>query len=197
MSDYTTVATFKDAIKFTGNERDAEFAKAITAASRIFDRITKRADNAFVATTATRTFDGASGQGDHLWVPSLLAVTTLKTDHDGDGSYETAWASTDYMLYPLDGPPYQQIVANRTTGRYLFPVGQATVEIAGSWGRFAAVPSDVERAVILLAHRLTNRAKTPEGIMGSLDQGFVQMRDLDPDVKAIAAHYVDVEALFA
>jgi hypothetical protein len=130
-------------------------------------------------------------------VPSLQSVTTLKTDEDGDGTYEVTWASTDYVLYPLDGPPYREIEVNRTLGRYAFPVGQATVQIAGTWGQAATVPPDVERATVLLAHRLVNRAKTPEGIMGSLDQGFVQMRDLDPDVKAIAAHYVDVEALFA
>ena len=127
MSDYTSVATFKDAIKYTGSDRDAEFARAITAASRIFDRITKRAVNAFVATTATKTFDGTSEQGDHLWVPSLLGVTTLKTDHDCGGAYETTWATADYLLYPLDGPPYRQITVNRTTGRYLVPVRQAMV----------------------------------------------------------------------
>ena len=197
MADYVTAAIFKDAIKYEGTDRDTEYGRVITAASRLFDRLTRREDSAFVAQTLTKTFDVAEGANTVPWIPSLQSVTTLKTDHNADGVYETAWTTSDYRLYPLDGPPYVKVEVRDGAGQYTFPTGQATVEIAGSWGVFATVPLDVQRAVILLAHRLVNRSKTPEGIMGSLDQGFIQLRDLDPDVKAIAAYYTDPRALFS
>ena len=77
----------------------------------------------------------------------------------------------------------------------MFPAGQRTVEIAGSWGEAATVPADVERATIVLAHRLANRAKTPEGIMGNTEAGFVRLAEVDPDVMALLAPYIDVAAL--
>lgn len=197
-ADYTTLAVFKSALSITSSERDTDFARCITAASRGVDRLTRRRDGDFAAQTLTRYFDVA-GNTDHLWVPPLLAVTTLKTDEDADGVYEVTWSVTggnrDYLLWPLSGPPYRRIDVDRVNGRFAFPAGQKTVEIAGSWGEATTVPADIERAAIILAHRLANRAKTPEGIMGNTEAGFVRLAEVDPDVMALLAPYIDVAAL--
>ena len=67
----------------------------------------------------------------------LLAVTTLKTDEDGDRTYEKTWATTDYDLMPFnaaaDRNPYWKI-AQTPEGDYSFPVIQKGVEIVGKWG---------------------------------------------------------------
>ena len=34
----------------------------------------------------------------------------------------------DYLLWPLSGPPYRRIDVDRVNGRFVFPVGQRTVE---------------------------------------------------------------------
>lgn len=195
MADYTTTAVFKDAVKITASDRDDEIGRCITAASRLFDRLTRRDDNAFVSTSGTKYLTPA--RADRLWVPDLLSITTLKTDDNADGTYETTWAATDYFLWPYDGPPYKRVEVAVSTGDYSFPVAQRSVEIVGAWGRTATVPDDVARAVILLAHRLYNRPKTPEGVVGSPERGFVHIADLDPDVATIVTRYMNEGALFA
>lgn len=198
-ADYTTVVKLKAALQMTGTDRDTDLGYIVTAASRAIDRLTRRRDGDFAAQTLTKYFAGEDGS--LLWVPPLLSITTLKTDEDGDGTFEVTWSvaggNRDYILTPLNGPPYTRIDVDRTNGRYMFPVGQRTVEIAGSWGVASTVPADIERATIILASRLANRAKTPEGIMGNTEAGFVRLAQVDPDVMALVAPYVDVAALFA
>lgn len=198
-ADYTTLVLFKAALQITSSDRDADFMTCITAASRGVDRLTRRRDGDFAAQTLTRYFDGE--HQDRLWVPPLQSITTLKTDEDGDGTFEVTWAVTggyrDYILYPLNGPPYRLIAVESSNGRYEFPVGQKTVEIAGSWGEYSTVPADIARATIILANRLANRGKTPEGIMGNTEAGFMRLAQVDPDVMALLAPYLDVGSMLA
>ena len=63
-----------------------------------------------------------------LLVDDILSVTSLETDADGDGVYETTWASTDYVLAPYNAQtgsqprPYWCIERSRV-GPYSFPAG--------------------------------------------------------------------------
>ncbi len=69
-----------------------------------------------------------------LLVDDLLAVTTLKTDEDGDRTYEYSWELTDYDLWPYNEWP-KQAVQVTPDGDYTFPTGIAKgVEVAGTWG---------------------------------------------------------------
>jgi hypothetical protein len=89
----------------------------------------------------TRTFYLQAERGACLALPphGLLAVTSLKTDEDGDRTYETAWTTDDYDLEPQAAPyqpipePYREILVN-PNGDYLFPHYRRGVELAGSWG---------------------------------------------------------------
>lgn len=94
--------------------------------------------------TATLYFTANSGE--LLLVDrDLLSITSLKTDEDGDRSWERTWATTDYDLEPYnantDEKPYTAI---RITpqGTLAFPAGMRKgVEIAGKWGYWEATSS--------------------------------------------------------
>ena len=93
----------------------------------------------FYPLTATRTFDGPADA--LLPVPDLLSVAALSSDDDDDGTYETAWAATDYQLVPLNaqpaqhwGGPYHALRALSRGTKQTFEPGQARYEIAGVWG---------------------------------------------------------------
>ena len=66
----------------------------------------------------------------------LLSVTTLKTDEDGDRTYEITWATTDYDLMPYNATlesqaqPYSHL---QTT-----PDGDYTVDdVVAAYSEFA------------------------------------------------------------
>lgn len=93
----------------------------------------------FWAVTQTRLFTARHPCALLLGAADLLAVTSLKTDDDGDRVYETTWAATDYDLEPYDAPlrsppvPYWEIRV-APNGRYSFPCVARGVEIVGRWG---------------------------------------------------------------
>lgn len=194
--DYTDLTTIKDELKISDTNDDGRLSRAITDASRVIDRLCHRPDGDFGTQTLTRYFDvvtpRAPDNDEQLWlaqrlaVPPLVSITTLATDEDGDLTYETVWtANTDYFLYPLNTPPYREIVVNPVLGRYAFPVGLRRVSIAGSWADASAIPGPIRRATLIQAIRLYKRSDSPLGVMGSVDTGFVKVPQGDPDVRQI------------
>lgn len=127
---YVTLAELKTALGESAIEtdRDAALLAALEDASRFVDQHTARK---FYVVTATRYYSARnSGQ---VLVDDLLAVTTLKTDSDGDRTYEETWTSSDYDLEPDNGyPKWRLSVA--PDGDYSFPAYRRGVEIAGTWG---------------------------------------------------------------
>lgn len=116
---------------------DAALLTAIEGAS---DTIDSECSRTFQPYTATKYFSPTGSSSLTLPIGTdLIAITTLKTDDDGDGVFETTWATTDYVLLPrnaLVGPapsPYWQIRV-AADGDYSFPVGDDLVEIVGTWG---------------------------------------------------------------
>lgn len=102
----------------------------------------------FYVETDTRVFDGDGC--DRLWIPDLLAVTTVKLDEDGNRTFElTLSAATDYFLkraghYDEDALPKTQIILDDVNGqRSHFTCRERLVEIVGRWG----FTEDVERIV--------------------------------------------------
>ena len=110
---------------------DASLLAAAEDASRYVDQHCARR---FYVQTATRYFTARNPCV--LDVDDLLAVTTLKTDSDGDRTYDETWAVTDYDLTAGDDynawPKWRVSVA--PDGSYSFPRYSRGVEIAGSWG---------------------------------------------------------------
>lgn len=191
MPDYTDLATMRLALKMEADDTtdDTRLSAVITAASRAIEAYTGRV---FYATTATKYFQADAGC-ELLLDEDLLSVTSLKTDEDGDRTYEITWAATDYDLEPANSAPYTRI---HTTprGNYSFPLHRRGVEIVGSWGYCAtgSHPETIEEACILQAVKLFKRPEAPFGVLGTPETGVVRVPRMDADVKALLGPYVRI-----
>lgn len=135
---YATIADLKGVLGITSTTDDTMMRKELEAASRSIDQYTNRN---FYTQTATKYLDGATV----LWVPDLLTVTTLKTDEDGDGTYENTYDNTfatgDYIPYGvglddvLNTYPKIRIEINPNGDYSGFASGvKKGVQIIGVWG---------------------------------------------------------------
>lgn len=129
MNCYCSIADLKTALAVTSTTDDTVMRKIIDSASRMIDRFTGRS---FGVKSETRYFDGA---GARLWIDDLLTVTTLKTDEDGDATYENTFTTDDYILYPLNKYPknYIELSNDSDYGGFANGIKQG-VQIAGIWG---------------------------------------------------------------
>lgn len=177
------------------NQDDAIIESAIESVSRLIDKIT---DKRFYASTQTRYF--TAEHPDWLSVPDLISVTTLKTDDDGDRTYENTWDTGDYDLTPFnaqsdtDDPMPYTAIETTPLGDESFPVIRRGVEIAGSWGYASSPPAPIVEACYLGAHRAMKRHQTPLGVSATpaLAQMNVRVEQLrsDPDFMTLLAPYV-------
>lgn len=167
---------------------DPIIESVVNAASRAIDKYCGRR---FYSAVETRYFEAHNTW--ELDVDDLLAVTSLKSDDNGDGVYENTWTvSTDYLLWPYnaaaDGLPYTVIEAGNSPNHY-FPVNiRKGIEIAGTWGfcTTANQPPAVKEACLILAARLYKRKDAPFGISGPNEFGVMQIIDrFDADVKML------------
>lgn len=149
---YLTVAELKAHLSITDSGDDALLEDIVSDVSREID---EECGTRFYAVSETRYFTAVESHRILLPVGSdLLSVDVngLKTDEDGDRTYEKTWATTDFDLLPYNAQlgstprPYWEI---RVTpeGDYSFPVGvEKGVQIAGSWGFASSAPRIVKRA---------------------------------------------------
>src|SRR5215510_5722003 len=121
-----------------GDDREGTLAAVIEAASRWIDR---QCGRRFYAVSETRyyTLTDPHQGGTTLKVDDCLGVTSLLTDNNGDGVFETTWTTgTDYYLQPrnapLDSLPYTNITRTSLTGRFYFPAYQEAIQVTGSFG---------------------------------------------------------------
>jgi hypothetical protein len=187
---YATLAEVKAVLRLTDNTDNALLEQAIEGASRRIDGYCNRF---FYQTpsTAIRLYARFSYR---LTVQDLSSTSiTLKTDDDGDGSYETTWAlNTDYILEPtnasLTSQPYTLI---RATGGKSFPLFSEPelpgVEVTAVWG-WPSVPDDVREACVLLSIRGFARYNAALGVVGFGDMAL-QVRSVDPDVRDLLQPY--------
>ena len=160
---YADLTTLKSAgfLNITGTGHDSRLIALLEAVARVIDRHCNRH---FYVLVDTRKFDGNGGT--ELAVTDLISVTTLKTDDDKDRTFETTWAATDYLLYPLNaqpakpwGRPYTRVLVDTEAGNEdVFTAGMQTVEIDGKWG-YREVTED-SRADINAAGGLSSTATT-------------------------------------
>lgn len=176
---------------------DPVLTSVIKAASREIENYCGRR---FYTTSAdeTRTYTTEDEQA--LWTDDIQSITTLKTDEDGDRTYEVTWATTDYDLLPEnaadDGLPYTWIEIT-PLGNYVFPTHRKGVEIVGKFGYSAAtkssdttIPAGVREACLLQCVRLFRRKDAPFGVLGPTELGQVSViPGLDPDVRRILDQY--------
>lgn len=135
---YATLDEFK-AKFFPAGAKDKVSDTQIMAVVESLSRVLDRAWDGRHWYPRTMTRHYTADAGDVCFVEDLLSVTTLKTDNDGDRTYETTWDTTDFDLEPYDAPqsappkPYTRI-SSTPNGRYRFPWLRKGVELAGSYG---------------------------------------------------------------
>lgn len=143
---------------------DAVLETIVESVSRAIDDWTGRR---FYAATQTRYYTAV--RADRLLVDDLLSVTTIRTDEDGDGTFETTWAASDYLLAPFNAQlesvpqPYTTVLVS-PNGDHWFPCGVLRgVEIAGSWGFSSTTPKAVEQACLFQAAHERRTSFAPMG----------------------------------
>lgn len=117
---------------------------------------------------------------------TLAAVTEVATDN-GTGSFSTVWAPADYQLLckdgtpnPNSGPEQRPFLEILAIGGKRFP--QAVdgrlhrVRITGDWG-WAAIPTAVKEACLILATETYKLKDAPFGAAGMTNLGIVRVRD--------------------
>lgn len=154
---------------------------ALEAASRWLD---ERLDTHFRAVEETRFY--TARWYDLLMIDDLVSLTSLKTDDDDDGVYETIWTSADYRLAPSNAAannrPYREIWRSKGGGNYAFPTRvDDGVEVTGLFGYAAEPPAPIQQACLLMAHRLWTRKDAIFGVAGTPGLGVtvVQARIQD------------------
>lgn len=191
MPDYITIPELKYTLELSGTAYvDGDLLVSIPAASRAIDNI---CDRTFYPMDGQTRYYSGSGDG-YLPVTDIRDVTTLKTDTTGDGTFETTWAATDYVLEPLnallDGEPYSSIRVSRA-GRYTFPDGLKSVEIVGDFG-WAACPAPVKEATSMLATKLIRvKREAPFGFVTvGLEVGAaIRIARNDPTISMLLEDY--------
>jgi hypothetical protein len=138
VNSYASLAELKGILGITSTTDDTVMRKILESASRSIESYCNRR---FYSTTETKYFDGQVV----LWIPDLLSVTTLKTDEDGDGTFENTFDGTagtgDYIKYgggledSLNTLPTTRLVINPNGDYGSFASGvKRGVELAGVWG---------------------------------------------------------------
>jgi hypothetical protein len=178
---YASPHELKDDLRIaaTNETYDLMLETALEAVCRAIDDYTGRR---FYSTTGTRYYTAEDSQC--LPIDDLLAVSTLKTDEDGDGTYETTWSSTCYYLQPDNashfGQPFWELaVANNSS--VVFPTDvKRGVEINGTWGynQTTAVPAPVRKATLFQAARDFRAIEAPLGTAGGPEFG----QDVSPSI---------------
>jgi len=134
LSSYCSIGDVKGVLGITSTTDDTVMRKICEAATLAIDNYTHRT---FRVVSATKYFNGAV----KLWIPDLLAITTLKTDEDGDATFENTLATTDYIKYgvgledSLNTFPCTRLEISEDSNYSSFASGvKKGVEIAGTWG---------------------------------------------------------------
>ena len=195
---YCTLAELKAALRVQDAIDDALLELAIESASREIDGYCERV---FYSTSATRVY--APTDVYTMTTDDIVSITSLKSSSDGV-TYDTTWATSDYQLEPLNGvagglvTPYTRI---RAVGNYLLPAWatgtiynlEASMQIVGVFG-WAAVPTAIRQATVILAMRLFKRLDAPLGVTGFGDMGVMRVGRFDPDVESLVGPFRKVSA---
>lgn len=151
-------------------------------------------DRQFDSVAASRYFDGA---GSLLLIDDLINISGdndgIFLDEDGDSTFATtAMASSDYILYPLNGTPKTMVKISPASNYGGFASGvKKGVKIVATWGYGATVAKPIRRASIIQVCRWFKRKDSAFGdVIGTSELGTISMyKGLDPDIAMIFKPY--------
>ena len=184
---YVSLDAFKSSLSMDGfSFIDSDATQALSAASRAVDAICDRQFYVHdLSNDETRYYTPL--RPGVLDIDDMVGFTSLKTDQDGDGVFETTWTlHTDFEFQPdnadLGGRPWERVVLKQRT-MSMFPVGvPRSVELVGSFG-WLTVPDQVVTLTSILAARLLQRVRmAPMGVIGLGVDGATRIAREDPDV---------------
>jgi hypothetical protein len=189
---YATLAEFKAAVGITDSTDDTALQSVLDATDTLIDLYCDR-KTGFGTASETRYYTAEDWE--YVLTDDLVSVTTLQTDDDANGTYETTWtAGTDYVLAPrnaaLDGFPYTEIDTSVTWPRNFPKDVYLGVKVVGVFG-FPSVPAAVKQAEIIQAGAVWNSRTAPFGVIGSADLGGIlrMSRALHPEAALILEPY--------
>lgn len=187
---YITLAELKTWLGTTADTHNAQLETAIESASRWID---KKCNRYFWADDGATKYYNRLDM-DIVITDDIRSITTLKTDEDGDRTYETTWAVTDYDLMPFqqqNGWPYEYIERTPDGDNY-FPKYNKSIQIVGNFG-WASVPEDIKEACYIQASRYFLRKDSPWAVAGTTNLGEVRLIDkVDRDVMSLIESYVRI-----
>lgn len=183
---YVDSDDLKASLQLTGTTyADDDIELACSVASDVIDRELGRKFSKD-SSDVTRLYTALDSEV--LNIRDLVSLTTLKTDEDGDGTFETTWGADDYKLGPMnataDSEPYTQISVDMIKGDYRFPqYVQGGVQIVGKWG-WPKVPLGVQQAAAIIAVQLMKRRRENPGFIITSETAIVILRN-DPQIAAL------------
>jgi hypothetical protein len=201
---YATLALLKTRLGITNTNDDTALTNALSAASRAIEGCCGRQFNDAGSATARVYYpdDLANIIVDDFSTASNLVVAA---DYSNGTVYGTTIASTNYQLEPLNGVvdgttgwPFYRIRAIQTWyPLWLTTLGypRASVQITAQWG-WAAVPTPVVEACLMLAEETFEMRKAPYGVAGFDQYGSVRVRE-NPKIYAMLARYIRTPILIA
>jgi hypothetical protein len=189
---YASLSEFKAAVGITDTTDDGALQAVLDATDTLIDLHCDR-KTGFGTASETRYYTAEDYE--YVLTDDLVSVTTLQTDDDANGTYETTWTSgTDYVLAPrnaaLDGFPYTEIDTSVTWPRNFPKDVYLGVKVVGVFG-FPSVPAAVKQAEIIQANAVWSSRTAAFGIVGSVDLGGVlrMSRALHPEAALILEPY--------
>lgn len=194
-NEYVTKEELKESLRLEGTTyADFDIEVALESASRKIDAECNRRfwlddDNTSERYYRARRFNV-------IFVDDVVDIVSVETDHNGDNTFETTWAASDWQAEPLnaalDTKPWTRLRI-RESGRYTFPTSHdnAGVKITGQFG-WLSVPPEIKNATTILAHRyLKRRREAPFGVVApGLEGPPIQISRTDPDVYALIVDYI-------
>lgn len=194
-NEYVSAATLKTTLGITVSTFDTDITTACSAASKGIDQACNRRFWADADTAQVRYYSPPSSRV--LAIDDLITLTSLLTDLDGDGTFETTLTNnTDFVLEPLNAAaetparPYNRVRLHPRSSAY-WPRYPRSVKVTGKFG-WAAVPDEIVRATTILATKLFKRQEAPFGIVtaGVDDVTAMRIATSDPDVRFLIGPYV-------
>lgn len=203
--DYATLEELKLFVNESRATNDSMLTNALRAASRGIEHVCGRQFNKVeVVDASPRVYraDSPVLEVDDFWTVDGLIVATDEAD---DGSFGTTWSAADYEPLPLNGVvngqpgwPFYEILGSGSRSwphGYRHVEGRARVRVTAAWG-WAAVPSPVKQACLIVAAELFKTKDAPFGIAGNDTNGVVRVRE-NPMAMSKLAPYVRYPALVA
>jgi hypothetical protein len=187
---YSTVADLETRLGITAGSASSEMASIMESASRMIDHYTNRR---FYTTDADEINYFTPYSYDLCKISDLISVTSIKTDEDIDGVYETTWTSNDFNLLPYNQTP-KHYIETTPYGNFSFLAKlKRSVQVVGRFGycTLANCPLDIKQAALLEASRLWKRRDAILGISGTTMFGQLKLvGDMDPSVRELIRPYV-------